>query len=107
MATGLRTDRAGGLGEAEKGIEAHRALEVVHANTDVGEARDGDGSGLRLCHSASGRRGNPGSPRRLAGQSQVEFFSMFTGIIAAVGKISRVESAKGGLRAKARLRCRE
>jgi len=49
---GLRTDLAGGLHEAEQGVEAHRALEVVHANADVGEARDGDGSGLRLCHSA-------------------------------------------------------
>ncbi len=37
-------------------------------------------------------------PRRLTGQSQVEFFSMFTGIIAALGKISRVGSAKGGVR---------
>src|SRR6266851_7117929 len=61
-------------------------------------ARPAIGSGLGLCHSASGRSANPGSPRRLTGQSQVEFFSMFTGIIAAVGKISRVESARGGLR---------
>jgi hypothetical protein len=47
---GLGTDRAGGLHEAEQGVEAHRAIEVVHANADVGEARDGDGSGR--CHSA-------------------------------------------------------
>jgi len=47
---GLGNDRAGGLREAEKGVEAHRALEVVHANTDVGEARDGDRSGLVFCH---------------------------------------------------------
>src|SRR2546429_254505 len=40
----------------------------------------------------------PGSPRRLTEESQVEFFSMFTGIIAGVGRISRIESAKGGLR---------
>src|SRR6266571_5240559 len=85
---GLGADRTGGLGEAEQGVEAHRALEVVHANADVGEARDGDGNGLRHCQSASGCPAHPGSPRRLTGQSQVEFFSMFTGIIAAVGKKS-------------------
>ena len=52
---GLRTDRTGGLREAEQGVEAHRALEVVHANADVGEARDGNGSRLRLafCHCLS------------------------------------------------------
>ena len=38
-ADGLGTDRTGGLHEAEQGVEAHRALEVVHANADVGEAR--------------------------------------------------------------------
>ena len=37
---GLRTERAGGLREAEQFVEAHRALEVVHADADV-EVGDG------------------------------------------------------------------
>ena len=31
------------LGESEQCVEPHRALEVVHADADVRDARDGDG----------------------------------------------------------------
>src|SRR5205807_6284834 len=52
---GLRTERARGLREAEQLVEPHRALEVVHTDTDVGKARDRDGISLCLrdCHFAS------------------------------------------------------
>src|SRR6266513_435905 len=43
----LGTDRTGGLREAEQCVESHRALKVVHANADVGEARDWNGRRLR------------------------------------------------------------